>query len=488
MYPVLSEGDSWVWYAHVIEDTLDNPDQLILGPAIGGLRDPDPEEELGNVHIPDGYHLYQTGISHFYKVYSEREPTEFDEPPGVGFTQLSRDGSYIFHKTHRVREFYITDHVPYHPERILRHQDGSNDPSELFPASVVKQPFVLVFPSDYRSYRKFYFPTYDFSLSWTTFDPWREKVHQDAVRNLYGSLARRRRVELGIILGELKETLGLLGDTIIELLELYRAVKRGNLKAAYRVLRHRGTKNLPTRIPKRSAVNKERVAAGLPVLSRSKFAASQWLELQFGWLPMIQDIYSIIEYVKGLISSPSASPWLSFKGIGEGKRVTRSTLSHGLDTEKWECDVESTETYHVSLCGSFSVEGGFFDILNSIGLDNPAYIAWNLLPLSFVIDWIVPVGPWIESFTALAGLNPIEFTPSIRMTKVEVLSNFRHTYPYNPEYNEVFQGKQVIVSNEFARLPGVLSEIPPFPPRISGEAFTRGWTLITAAALIRQFV
>lgn len=43
--------------------------------------------------------------------------------------------------------------------------------------------------------------------------------------------------------------------------------------------------------------------------------------------------------------------------------------------------------------------------LAEFGLENPARLAWDLLPYSFVLDWAFPIGTWLDMQTALCGLS-----------------------------------------------------------------------------------
>lgn len=56
------------------------------------------------------------------------------------------------------------------------------------------------------------------------------------------------------------------------------------------------------------------------------------------------------------------------------------------------------------------------DFASSLGLDNPALIAWELTPLSFVFDWFINVGDF------LTGLTPrgVAFVSGSISTKVDV--------------------------------------------------------------------
>lgn len=45
---------------------------------------------------------------------------------------------------------------------------------------------------------------------------------------------------------------------------------------------------------------------------------------------------------------------------------------------------------------------------SSLGLSNPALLAWELVPYSFVIDWFLPIGSYLENLSALHGYKVIE--------------------------------------------------------------------------------
>lgn len=42
-----------------------------------------------------------------------------------------------------------------------------------------------------------------------------------------------------------------------------------------------------------------------------------------------------------------------------------------------------------------------------MGLVNPALVAWELVPYSFVFDWFISVGDWLTAVSALQGLEVI---------------------------------------------------------------------------------
>lgn len=46
--------------------------------------------------------------------------------------------------------------------------------------------------------------------------------------------------------------------------------------------------------------------------------------------------------------------------------------------------------------------------LRAWGFNNPQLVLWELVPFSFVVDWLLPIGQWLESINALAGVSFVD--------------------------------------------------------------------------------
>lgn len=53
----------------------------------------------------------------------------------------------------------------------------------------------------------------------------------------------------------------------------------------------------------------------------------------------------------------------------------------------------------------YSLGNSVFHNLSSFGVTNPASLAWELLPFSFVVDWFLPVGDFLSSLDAEFGMT-----------------------------------------------------------------------------------
>lgn len=121
----------------------------------------------------------------------------------------------------------------------------------------------------------------------------------------------------------------------------------------------------------------------------SKKVSDLYLEYIFGWVPLFSDIFQAAMVL--------SRPWPSTK-----VRVKRTTMgSAKLSTSNYNLD---------RICDQGMQIGGLGVMVNpnlalveSLGLINPASVAWDKVPFSFVVNWIVPVGGFLNSLTDLVG-------------------------------------------------------------------------------------
>ena len=135
--------------------------------------------------------------------------------------------------------------------------------------------------------------------------------------------------------------------------------------------------------------------------------SNKWLEYHFGWVPLIQDIYQATQV---LTSNPP-----SHKVSGSGKylepvQVGNFVPNNHTNRGLYECRVKVGAEVYVS--------NPNLALANQLGLVNPATVAWEVVPFSFVVDWFFTVGKTLDSFSDLLGYsirNP--YTTTVRKCK-----------------------------------------------------------------------
>lgn len=135
----------------------------------------------------------------------------------------------------------------------------------------------------------------------------------------------------------------------------------------------------------------------LGVDKRGKKTASSWLELQYGWLPLMSDIYGAHQFLTGR---------RAVKGtLFNVKRTITDNDSQVISdqTQSWSVtsNIQTKLITKVSLW--YSVEYEALAEASKLGLLNPLEIAWELTPWSFVVDWILPVGNVLGALSATSG-------------------------------------------------------------------------------------
>lgn len=106
-------------------------------------------------------------------------------------------------------------------------------------------------------------------------------------------------------------------------------------------------------------------------------------------------------------------------GIGDSrKRVYQFTASKTCHVS-FSTNRSTSNTYRSATLMSngrlrgksvFRVDNPFTRSLQEFGFTDPLGIAWECIPFSFVIDWFVPVGNWIQSWQPIVGMSHLRTT------------------------------------------------------------------------------
>lgn len=203
----------------------------------------------------------------------------------------------------------------------------------------------------------------------------------------------------------------------------------------------------------------------------SKRAGAWWLEAHFGWEPLIKDIYTGLTMLSDV-------HWPSYPAHGRGSHMEKRDRSHPRDWRFAEVDIVDVKA-NVRISANVRVTNPNALLANQCGLINPVGIAWELVPFSFAIDWFLPVGSFLNSYTDLAGvqLEKSYTTFTDRCEKTYVIDN-----PYDAPENNLRKGNGYRVDRRLGNptIPGLFSR------RGSGiQSIIRG---ATAVALLVGFL
>jgi hypothetical protein len=186
-------------------------------------------------------------------------------------------------------------------------------------------------------------------------------------------------------LAQFGQTVRLIANTAIRITGSVRALKHGRFDAAIGYL---------------WAGSTYRSRKARQHLSFSKTLAQNWLELQYGWKPLLNDVSGSIRSVKAFALNDRTVK------LVRGSSSERSTASFNVTKSGAVVGHGQTTTRSVT---RFVLRYKLNDRLKAFaaqtGFTNPLNLAWEILPFSFVVDWFVPIGPYLEMLTAFDGLT-----------------------------------------------------------------------------------
>lgn len=190
------------------------------------------------------------------------------------------------------------------------------------------------------------------------------------------------KAELGAAIAEARQTGEMLATRGVQLYNALRDVKHGR----WAKLRREGFGI------------KNRIKNGEPIVSNAI------LEYNFGWKPLMGDIYGVHELLKqNLTNLPMV----------HGFKFAHETFDAKPSGTKWTSQGSADGIFGCELWGY--LDDNTARLVNQAGLSNPASVIWEVVPWSFVVDWFIPVGNTLNALTAANGLKFAGGYQSVRM-------------------------------------------------------------------------
>lgn len=219
------------------------------------------------------------------------------------------------------------------------------------------------------------------------------------VRSLIRSRIADSDLDLGVYFGELRETVATMKSIVDDVLRFTKAFKgrvkppkspKGPVNRKREAFRNWG-RRVSSRLPKgnRTTVSDaERIANN---------AAKEYLRYIYGIKPFMNDLWALATHAESLIMD------------GEIVVVSAMTRDPAFSADnllwsyfdKWEGECYRELRSEVA----FSVANAYRFELWRMGLTNPASIAWELMSLSFVVDWFTGLGNWLGGLQRPQGLK-----------------------------------------------------------------------------------
>jgi hypothetical protein len=284
-----------------------------------------------------------------------------------------------------------------------------------------------------------------------------------ATRRLAGK-ASLASVNLGIMFAERKKTANLILSSATRLYKAAVALKKGRLGDLYAAF------GMSSKIP------------GIPEYNRllktppDKRLANHWLEYNFGWVPLLQEIDGACE----LLAKHAVGNAVHGK-IAASARVGTSN-ARALTSQALQLETQESRIRYVAYC---RLDNECRNALAETGITNPLSVVWEVLPYTFVIDWFIPVSAYLKRLQAFDGFA-FEGGTRSRLFKGKLTKKFAEHRQYGPlEYSDI-SGESVFVETRYERegMGSFPSQIPPsFRNPLEDEDI---WKPLTTIALLAQ--
>jgi len=200
------------------------------------------------------------------------------------------------------------------------------------------------------------------------------------------------------------------------------------------------------------------------VLWKARDVTGRWLEIQYGWLPTLSDVYEAAKAFETISSGPRTT---LFK-VGFRKPISQSfgAFTNGISGR-------------LSGVRGRRIQFELYEEMSfgrQLGLVDPLSVIWELIPYSFVVDWFLPIGAYLSSLSQLPGLKGRWLvTDYVRYPRQRISwtdhpdSSFGGGYKSGTSYPDVIYNASRVLRTTVA--PTLQIPIPKFEDAISPTRF-----------------
>lgn len=201
------------------------------------------------------------------------------------------------------------------------------------------------------------------SYAWSAADEMR--LQSKLVQKIKG-----HQFNLAVNLAQSRQLVGMLSSTLRKLGRSLVHLKHGHVAGALRELG----------------------VSGNPRPLKSTDVSGRWLEMQYGWLPAVSDAFEAAKAFEAISEGRSARI-VAVEKVSRPYKGSAAPTIYSYDgnttvIKKIVCELEE------ELSAS-----------RSLGLLDPLSVVWEILPYSFVFDWFLPVGTYLENLAVIPSLK-----------------------------------------------------------------------------------
>jgi hypothetical protein len=155
----------------------------------------------------------------------------------------------------------------------------------------------------------------------------------------------------------------------------------------------------------RSLLRKRARTLTRQVMDKNKNLADIWLELHFGVVPVIKDCQALMEILETDFLRP---PFTVKAGVFQKNTYDNGSYgdpSGAPGTFYGYENSQVSQSYRCLIGGSVRIVSPNLNLASRLGLINPFLLGYNLIPFSFLVDWVSNTSQWVSSWIPNFGVE-----------------------------------------------------------------------------------
>jgi hypothetical protein len=231
-------------------------------------------------------------------------------------------------------------------------------------------------------------------------------------------------------------------------------------------------------------------AAKVEGTSKWRETPQKWLELQYGWNPLMADVQGACTDLDTRNSDKDAY-YCHVKGnVKQDDSVYEGKVNSLVVGQGAYCDLWSYHHYEVTTQLWYTQDNSLLATFSSLGLTNPLDLIWERTPYSFVVDWFLPVGNWLSSFDADFGWSfksgiQTRFSRLVRRGSMQTLPDIPHFDVHYRNSCEPYKQDSVFMARSVLGAPPGVG-LPHFKNPFSSTHLANALSLLTNAFRIKH--
>jgi hypothetical protein len=193
---------------------------------------------------------------------------------------------------------------------------------------------------------------------------------------------KNRAPNLAEAFGERRETVRMIGNSLQKLARALRALRRRDARAFFGHLGLRKNSYTWTDL------------------------SDIWLQGRYGWMPLLHTIYDSVKFAEDNdLNRPESFKAHVIRRIKDTEHSTKeyTWLDPSGTTCTFACKSSASTTHKCAVRLDYKLANARLAVASQLGFTNPAALLWELTTLSFVADWIFPLGDWLTAIDADLG-------------------------------------------------------------------------------------